>query len=158
MDVDWNLDMNNRRNNMKNEFLELKRAENYSPYNPANIRFEGANFTTVSEKDGDLIFSVDCDNIIIKITFKGTTPFYLYSEQGIRMTTWSTVQKKYNDNDYFKKSPLFIVENSVLSTMMDIESCGFYSDSDIKHYCIVTEQDVVDILSASAPEFDIVEL
>jgi hypothetical protein len=33
------------------------------------------------------------------------------------------------------------------------ESCGYYSEADLMHFCIVTEQNIVDILAMCEPEF-----
>ena len=47
-------------------------------------------------------------------------------------------QEKYNDMFYFRKKPVYKVENSLLIKWVLIESCGFYSETDLTHYCIVT--------------------
>ena len=47
-------------------------------------------------------------------------------------------QEKYNDKFYFRKNPVYKVENSLLIKWVLIESCGFYSETDLTHYCIVT--------------------
>ena len=72
------------------------------------------------------------------------------------MMSWSIAQEKYNDKLYFRKNPVYKVENSLLIKWILIESCGFYSETDLAHYCIVTEQDVVDIISMCEPTYRII--
>ena len=48
------------------------------------------------------------------------------------MMSWSIAQEKYNDKLYFRKNPVYKVENSLLIKWMLIESCGFYSETDLK--------------------------
>lgn len=47
---------------------------------------------------------------------------------------------------------LYIVENSKWKRWFDSESLGYYSDSKITHYSIITSADWVDVLSEFEPE------
>lgn len=136
---------------MESIYKKMKENEEYVPISIYDIDHGEANFVIVSENEGNIIFSVDCNKKNIKIEFKGLTPFYMYSEQAMRMATWSIAQNKNNDKELFKNNILYIVKNSFLSNIMELESCGFYSNINLKHYCIVTDQDIVDILSANDP-------
>lgn len=136
---------------MKEIYQEMKKNEKYLPLETDNISFNGANYITVSENEGDVSFLVDRDEKNVVVKFEGITPFYSYSEQSARSMTFAFVQQQNNDRSYFKNDLIYVVENSVLSKLFEIETYGFYSDIQLKHYCIVTDQDVVDVLSTSEP-------
>lgn len=140
----------------KNDFyMQMKKNEEYIIWNPENITFSSANYTEIVE-DEDLKFVINCDDMTLEIIFSGIILTYMYSEQGTRMMSWSIAQEKYNDKLYFRKNPVYKVENSLLIKWVLIESCGFYSETDLTHYCIVTEQDVVDIISMCEPTYRII--
>ena len=43
------------------------------------------------------------------------------------------------------------MENSKLSKWAEEESCGFYVSEQLTHYCIVTSEEIIDILSSFEP-------
>ena len=63
-------------------------------------------------------------------------------------------QEKYNDMFYFRKNPVYKVENSLLIKWVLIESCGFIQ----KLILLITVllQDVVDIISMCEPTYRII--
>ena len=75
----------------------------------------------------------------LEIIFSGIVLNYMYSEQGTRMMSWSIAQEKYNDKLYFRKNPVYKLENLLLIKWILIESGDFYLETDLTHYCIVTE-------------------
>lgn len=126
--------------------------ENWIIWNPANIE-EGPAFSVeVIQNDEVTRFSVDCESRGIDILFYGLVPMYTYSLEGIRTLTWATVQEKKMDKFFFRKWFLYKVENSDFLSWAIKESCGYYSEAELTHYCIVTERDVIDILAMSEPE------
>ncbi len=135
-----------------NFYAQMKKNEEYIIWNPDNITFSSANYTEIIE-DEDLKFVINCDDMILEMIFSGIILNYMYSEQETRMMSWSIAQEKYNDKQYFRKNPVYKVENSLLIKWILIESCGFYSETDLTHYCIVTEQDIVDIISMCEPSY-----
>ena len=74
------------------------------------------------------------------------------------MMSWSIAQEKYNDKLYFRKNPVYKLENLLLIKWILIESGDFYLETDLTHYCIVTEQDVVDIISMCEPTYRIISI
>ena len=53
------------------------------------------------------------------------------------------------------KQGLFRIENSKLSDWVTEESCGIYDSSELIHICIVTDEDLIDIISTFEPEIEI---
>lgn len=125
--------------------------ENWIKWNPANVpegEFIVTNYT--QNKDGTK-FILDDEKNIVEILFDGITPIIRSSVEGIRMRTWGEVQQKYNDKFFFRKWFLYKVENSKLSKWAEEESCGFYVSDQLTHYCIVTSEEIIDILSSFEP-------
>ena len=123
----------------KNDFyMQLKRNEEYIIWNPENITFSSANYTEIIEGE-ELKFVINCDDMTLEIIFSGIILNYMYSEQGTRMMSWSIAQEKYNDKLYFRKNPVYKLENLLLIKWILIESGDFYLETDLTHYCIVTE-------------------
>ena len=125
--------------------------ENWIKWNPANIP-EGEFIVTdyVQNKDGTKIILTD-ENNTVEVLFDGITPIIRYSVEGIRMRTWGEVQRKYNDKFFFRNWFLYKIINSELSKWAEEESCGFYVSNQLIHYCIVTSEEIIDILSSFEP-------
>ena len=142
MEGESKLDMENRAINMQEKWIK---------WNPANVS-EGAFIVTDFIQDcvGTKVVLND-DKIVVEIFFDGILPIARSSVEGIRMRTWGEVQKKYSDKFFFKNWFLFKVENSKLSKWAEEESCGFYEAKHLTHYCIVTSEEIIDILSTFEP-------
>lgn len=72
------------------------------------------------------------------------------TDEGRRIRTYDEV---IDIQDYIKSfvgNPIFKVENSEFVKWIDLESCG--SLIDITHYAIITENDIVDIISSFPPK------
>lgn len=94
----------------------------------------------------------------IIVFFDGIPVLLRSSEEGMRMRTWGEVQLMYSDKLYFRKSFLFEVKKSKLVKWCIDESCGFYEESQLKHYCIVTSEEFIDIVSTFEPEIKILSI
>ena len=88
---------------------------------------------------------------IVDIFFDGIPVLCSSAVEGIRMRTWENVQIKYNDKSIFRKSFFFEVKNSELIKWCIQESCGYYEEYQLKHYCIVTGEEMIDIVSTFEP-------
>ncbi len=135
---------------------ELHKDEVWTRWNPENIPECHAYSVDIRHEESGIVFLVEFDDKIIKVSFDGNIPMYVYSDEGLRMATYAPVQKKHNDNFYFRDWFLYRVENSDFLKWTALESLGIYGDLYNKHFCIVTENDVVDILSAADPTFEII--
>ena len=87
----------------------------------------------------------------VKIFFDGIPLLIQSTMEGLRMRTWGNVQLKYQNKSIFTKSFLFEVKKSNLVKWCIQESCGLYEESELKHYCIVTSEEVIDIISTFEP-------
>lgn len=86
-----------------------------------------------------------------EIFFDGIPILVSNSIEGLRMRTWSEVQLKYNDKFIFRKSFLFEVKKSELIKWCIHESCGFFEENQLRHYCIITCEEMLDIISTFEP-------
>lgn len=87
----------------------------------------------------------------INIIFEGIPVLIRNAIEGIRMKTWGNVQLKYKDKSIFRNSFFFEVKNSELINWCVEESCGFYEADRLKHYCIVTSEEIIDVISTFEP-------
>ena len=54
-------------------------------------------------------------------------------------------------NSYSENRFFFEVKNSELIKWCVQESCEFYENNQLKHYCIVTSEEMIDIVSTFEP-------
>ena len=94
---------------------------------------------------------LDDEQYMINIFFDGIPVLIRSAVEGIRMQTWGNVQLKYNDKFIFRKSFFFEIKNSDLIKWCIQESCGLYEEYQLKHYCIVTSEEMIDIVSTFEP-------
>ena len=91
------------------------------------------------------------DEKIATVFFDGIPYLVREAIEGLRMRTWVEVQKKYNNQSFFRCWFLYVVDNSELVKWAKEESCGFYDMQELKHFCIVTGEEMVDILATFEP-------
>lgn len=104
----------------------------------------------IQDSDGTKIVLDDEDNSV-EIFFDGIPVLVRNTVEGMRMRTWASVQQKYSDQSFFRDKTLFEVKNSKLVQWCVEESCGFYEADELRHYCIVTGEELVDIVAAFEP-------
>lgn len=133
------------------ENRELEMEENWIKWNPLNLP-EGEYVVTkfLQNIDGTEITLTDDANKI-SILFDGNILLARTSDEGIRMRTWAPVQQKYDNKYFFRNWFLYKVENSKLAKWAEEESCGFYVSEKILHFCVVTGEDIIDVLSTFEP-------
>ena len=101
---------------------------------------------------------LDDEKKIVEIIFEGYPPVLRSTDEGIRMRTWNEVQEKYKDKAYFRGCFLYYVQNSKLIEWAVEESCGFYEKDRLKHYCVVTSTDLIDVLTGVEPKIVVKEV
>ncbi len=129
----------------------MNKDEKWTAWNPTNIAGDPAYYVEIFQEEEATRFTLDCEHKIIDVLFYGFVPIYLYSVEGIRMATWASIQEKEHDRFYFQKWFLYRIENSDFLDWAIKEGCGFYKKEEFMHYCIVTQDDVVDILANCEP-------
>ncbi len=135
--------MENRTINMNEEWVK---------WNPTEVP-NGKYIVTKFIQDAEGVKLILDDEInLVEIFFDGVPVMMRSSDEGVRMRTWGEVQIKYQDKFFFRDWFLYIVNNSKLTSWVLEESCGFYDNSEIIHYCIVTQDDVIDILATFEPQ------
>ena len=134
---------------MENRSVEMQ--ENWNKWNPEN--FPNGNYSVISfaqNPDGTKITLVS-DECMVEVIFDGVTPHVRTSIEGLRIRTWSEVQKKNENRYFFKDWFLYIVDDSKLSAWVSEESCGVYNNEELTHYAIVTSEDIIDVISTFEP-------
>ncbi len=142
MEGEWRLDMENRAVNMQEEWVKLKQ------YNIPEGQFIVNNFT--QDLEGTKIVLGDEKNTV-EVFFDGIPVLVRSAVANIRMRTWSEVQLKYRDKSMFRNTFFFEVKNSKLVQWSNEEGCGFYEENQLRHYCIVTSEEVIDVLATFDP-------
>lgn len=104
----------------------------------------------VQDLDGTKIL-LDNGEHNIEVFFDGIPVLVRNTIEGLRMRTWGNVQLKYNDKSIFRNSFFFEVKKSDLVKWCVRESCGFYEEHQLKHYCIITSEELIDIIASFEP-------
>lgn len=131
---------------------KLHENEKWILWNPLNIESCRAFSVEIKQEENGTVFKVECENQFVNLIFDGFIPIYVYSDEGIRMATYMPVQEKNNDRYYFKKWFLYKIENSDFLKWAMAECYNLHENRGYEHFCIVTENEVVDILSSFEPK------
>lgn len=134
--------MENRTIEMQEEWIKLDQ------YKIPEGQFIVTNF--VQNSDGTKIVLNNEENVI-EIFFDGIPSLLRSTAEGIRMRTWGEIQLKYQDKFFFRDWFFFQVKNSKLTKWVIEESCNFYDEDQLNHYCIVTSEELIDILASFKP-------
>ena len=136
------INMENNRTDFSEEWIKIERSD--IP--------EGEYIVTnfVQDLAGTKILLDDGEHSI-GIFFDGIPVLVRNTIEGCRMRTWGNVQLKYNDKSFFRKSFFFEVKKSDLVKWCIRESCGFYEEHQLRHYCIITSEELIDIISTFEP-------
>jgi len=134
--------MENRAIDMPEEWIRLEQ----------DVIPEGQFIVTslIQNADGTKVV-LDDEKNVVEISFDGIPSLVRSATEGIRMRTWSEVQLKYNNKSFFHNWFFYQVQDSKLSKWAIEESCNFYEEEQLKHYCIVTSEEVIDILASFKP-------
>ena len=92
---------------------------------------------------------------IVEVFFDGIPSMVRSATEGIRMRTWSEVQLKYSDKFIFRDWFLFTVNNSRLVEWIVEESCDFYDADKLIHFCIVTCEELIDVVASFYPNIKV---
>lgn len=101
---------------------------------------------------------LDNGQVAVEIIFDGIPVLVREAIEILRMRTWGEVQLKYQNKFIFRNNFLFEVKNSKLVQWAVEESCGFYEQSQLRHYCIVTGEELIDVLATFEPIIKVVSL
>lgn len=140
------MEKNNREPEMQEEWIKL---EQYGIPKGEFIATE-----LIQDCEGTKVV-LDDEKDRVEIFFDGIPVLVRNTVEGMRMGTWGAVQSKYADQSFFRDTILFEVKNSKLVQWCVEESCGFYEADELKHYCVVTGEELVDIVAAFEPTVNI---
>ena len=140
---------------MGKHFQDIK--EEWIPWNPTGIP-EGDYVVTdfIQDEKGTKILIYDATTNV-EVFFDGLPFLMRIAIEGIRIRTWGEAMENANNKSIFTNWFLFIVNNSRFTKWALEEGCGLYDMYDLTHYCIVTSQEVIDILATFQPSIRIIE-
>lgn len=138
---------------MENSNLEIQ--EQWLKWNPYKLSEGAYRVISFSQNLEGTKIILGNEKNIIKVIFDGMIPLVRISNEGIRIRTWGEIQKRNCDNYFFRGWFLYKIENSKLSNWVTEESCGIYDLSELIHICIVTAEDLIDIVSTFEPKIEI---
>ena len=98
------------------------------------------------------------EEFVVEIFFDGIPVLLRSTVEGLRIHTWEDVQLKYEDRFYFRENFFYEVKNSKLVKWCVEESYGCFGDSELRHYCIVTSEEFIDIVSTFEPMIKVVSV
>ncbi|KAA1045560.1 hypothetical protein [Pseudocitrobacter sp. 73] len=96
----------------------------------------------------EIILAVDQERLCCKVSFD-----WVHS---LRMTDEGDLLKTLGEG-LFQRLGIFIVKNSSYYEWFNTQSCGIHECEEIKHYCLVTANEVVEVLASIEPEVIVVE-
>lgn len=111
--------------------------------------------TSFQQNMDDMRIILEDEEHQVDIFFDGNPVLYRCTDEGIRMRTWGAAQRKYNDRYFFRKRHVFEVKNSALIEWCAEESMGFCQTRYLRHYCIVTGDDLIDIVASFEPKITV---
>lgn len=138
---------------MENRSIELQ--EEWVKLNEDKIPAGEYIVTNFIQNSEGVKISLDDEKVAVEIYFDGNPLLIREAMEGIRIRTWAEIQSKYNDKSFFRDHFFFEVNNSLLIDWAIEEGCGFYEKDKIKHYCIVTSEELIDILAEFEPSVNV---
>ena len=96
----------------------------------------------------EIILAVDEERLCCKVSFG-----WVHS---LRMTDEGDLLKTLGEG-LFQGLGIFIVKNSSYYEWFNTQSSGIHEYEEIKHYCLVTANEVVEVLASIEPEVIVVE-
>jgi len=141
--------MENRATGMQEEWIKIE--QNRIPKGQFIVT------SSIQSSDGTKIL-LDNGHTVVEVFFDGIPSMFRSATEGIRMRTWSEVQLKYNDSFIFRDWFLFVVKNSILVEWLVEESCGFYDADKLIHFCIVTCEELIDIVASFYPIIKVMKI
>jgi len=138
--------------------MEARMKEYWKRWNPIKLNKDmyKACYAQVIDIDGleiNLVFNATED--LLNIKFVNTVLAYQNIDEGRRLKMLEYLSNNY-DSQFYAEWTLFEIENSSYLNWFHNESFGIHKDEGISHYMLLTENDVIDILSAYEPDVVII--
>ena len=137
------------------EANNINMSENWLKWNPIDIPKGEYIVTSFTQDKNGVKILLDDEKHAVEVFFDGVPLLIRQAMEGIRMRTWGEIQDKYHDKSYFRHHFFFLVKNSLLTEWAVEEGAGFYEREEISHYCIVTSEELIDILATFEPEIKV---
>ncbi|WP_429954937.1 hypothetical protein [Enterococcus sp. AZ192] len=122
--------------------------EKWHEYNQSDVPIDNYEVSEVVQNSEGTVIKLIGEKNNMNITF-GFVDSLRITDEGRRIRTYNEIEsiQKYREN--FIGNPLYKVEQSEYVEWIKKESAGFCEDVD--HYVIITENDLIDILSTFPP-------
>jgi len=100
--------------------------------------------------------SAEDNDTKIEIVFDGNIDAYRYTNESFCFTIFSDLSKKYGD-DFYSNCSFFKITNSEYIQWISGKSAGWADALPFRHFCIVGNDEVLDILACYEPKVKIIE-
>ncbi|WYJ99804.1 hypothetical protein A5821_000881 [Enterococcus sp. 7F3_DIV0205] len=126
----------------------MNMLEKWREYNQTDVPKDTYEVSEVVQNSEGTVIKLMGEKNNMNITF-GFVDSLRITDEGRRIQTYNEIEsiQKYREN--FIGNPLYKVEQSEYVAWIKKESAGFCADVD--HYVIITENDLIDILSTFPP-------
>lgn len=141
--------MENRAAAMREEWVELKRY---------GIPPGEYVVTRLLQDSAGTDIRLESESHAAGIFFDGFPLLLRNTDSNGRMRTWSEAQLKYRNKSLFRYAFFFEVKGSALIDWCMEEGCGLYDATAYRHYCIVTANEVIDIVASFEPAVTVTPL
>jgi hypothetical protein len=114
-------------------------------------------YSLIDNENGIVItFDNETNDTKLIITFDSILLSYRNTDEGALIETWKYLDEN-NGTNFYSQWPLFKIENSKYLKWFLSESSGIYQSRTVEHYAFLTPNDVIEVLSTSAPTINIIE-
>jgi hypothetical protein len=143
-----------RNNNMSEKWIYWKipgiKDENYYYI---KMLVDGANGLEIFMEDA----SLDEENLVgtVKINF-GFVESYRFCDEHCRLDLWNELSQKH-EKSFFAKKNFFEIKNSKYIDWLNKASSGIAEEMDLKHYVIMDNNSILDIVFTGDPEFEFIK-
>lgn len=133
---------------MENRKEEMSMLEKWHEYNQTDVPIDTYEVSEVIQNSEGTVIKLMGEKNNMDITF-GFVDSLRITDEGRRIRTYNENEsiQKYREN--FIGNPLYKVEQSEYFEWIKKESAGF--STDLEHYAIITENDLIDVLSTFPP-------
>ncbi len=109
----------------------------------------------VSEKGLNIRLRSQQENKKIEIVFVNSVDAYRCTNESWCFDVIAAVMNTYGD-DFYHNWRFFKIAHSNYAKSLSLTSCGLSDDQDFNHFCIVGDDEMIDILATYDPEVKII--
>lgn len=146
--------MENRNHDFDEKWIRIE--EDKMPEGSKASNFVVMDF--IHNADDGTKVKLEDEDYIFEIKFDGVPIMSRIADEVTRMRSWYKVQTKYDDEKFFVGHFFYRVEDSKLVDWLVEESEGVNRKYGMTHYCVITADDIIDIVATFPPEIKVYKI